>query len=134
MNIHDKINIRALAREFPIIGEKEMRERFRKLKIGSTGDLMNQMQFRGEVLIDGVMIEIDYLWYGRFTDAGVGNGITQDDVRISKLLGFTRKRKNWTRALAGFRWRLGELYAQAVVDDISQQMNGSYDRTIRMRF
>lgn len=56
MNIHDKINIRQLAHEFPIIGRKEMQERFRKLKIGQSGDLMNQMDFRGKVLVNGVIV------------------------------------------------------------------------------
>ena len=134
MNIHDKINIRALAREFPIIGRKEMQERFRKLKIGQSGDLMNQMDFRGKVLVDGLMIEIDYLYYGIFPDRGVGNGISQDDVSISRLIGSGRKKKNWTRGLAAMRHRLGELYSEIVTEEISQHVNQSYDRTIRFRF
>lgn len=133
MNIHQKINMRALAKEFPVIAKKEMVERFRKLKIGQTGDLLEGMDFRGKVLINGVMVEIDYLYYGMFPDLGVGNGIKMDDVSVSKLLGKGRKRKNWTRGLAAMRHRLGELYSKIAVEEISHQANQSYDRTIRFR-
>jgi len=133
LNIHDKINIRQLAKEFPLIGKKEMADRFRKLKIGQSGDLLNEMQFRGKVLVNGVMLEIDYLFYGMFPDMGVGNGITADDVTVSKLIGSGRKKKNWTRKLAHFRHRLGELYTQVAADEISQHVNQSYDRTLRFK-
>lgn len=133
MNIHDKINMRALAKEFPVIAKKEMVERFRKLKIGQSGDLLEGMDFRGKVLINGVMVEIDYLYYGMFTDLGVGNGISMGDVAVSKLIGSGRKKKNWTRGLAAMRHRLGELYSQIAVEEISQHANQSYDRTLRFR-
>jgi hypothetical protein len=133
MNIHDKINMRALAAEFPVIAKKEMVERFRKLKIGQSGDLLDGMSFRGKVLVNGVMVEIDYLYYGLFPDLGVGNGISAGDVSVSKLIGSGRKRKNWTRGLAAMRHRLGELYQQIAVEEISQHVNQSYDRTIRFR-
>jgi hypothetical protein len=133
MNIHDKINMRALAAEFPVIAKKEMVERFRKLKIGQSGDLLDGMSFRGKVLVNGVMVEIDYLYYGMFPDLGVGNGISAGDVSVSKLIGSGRKRKNWTRGLAAMRHRLGELYQQIAVEEISQHVNQSYDRTIRFR-
>ena len=133
MNIHDKINMRALAAEFPVIAQKEMVERFRKLKIGQSGDLLDGMSFRGKVLVNGVMVEIDYLYYGMFPDLGVGNGIKMEDVSVSKLIGSGRKRKNWTRGLAAMRHRLGELYQQIAVEEISQHVNQSYDRTIRFR-
>jgi hypothetical protein len=133
MNIHDKINMRALAAEFPVIAKKEMVERFRKLKIGQSGDLLDGMSFRGKVLVNGVMVEIDYLYYGMFPDLGVGNGIKMEDVSVSKLIGSGRKRKNWTRGLAAMRHRLGELYQQIAVEEVSQHVNQSYDRTIRFR-
>lgn len=133
LNIHQKINIRQLVKEFPEIGKKEMVERFAKLKIGSSGDLLNDMNFRGKVLVDGVMLEIEYWYYGMFVDIGVGKGITQDDLSISKLIGSGRKRKNWTRKLAHFRHRLGELYTQIAADELSQHANQSYDRTIRFK-
>jgi hypothetical protein len=133
MNIHDKINMRALAKEFPVIAKKEMVERFRKLKIGQSGDLLDGMSFRGKVLVNGVMVEIDYLYYGLFPDLGVGNGISAGDVSVSKLIGSGRKRKNWTRGLAAMRHRLGELYQQIAVEEVSQHVNQSYDRTIRFR-
>jgi hypothetical protein len=133
MNIHDKINMRALAAEFPVIAKKEMVERFRKLKIGQSGDLLDGMSFRGKVLVNGVMVEIDYLYYGLFPDLGVGNGISAGDVSVSKLIGSGRKRKNWTRGLAAMRHRLGELYQQIAVEEVSQHVNQSYDRTIRFR-
>jgi hypothetical protein len=133
MNIHDKINMRALAAEFPVIAQKEMVERFRKLKIGQSGDLLDGMSFRGKVLVNGVMVEIDYLYYGMFPDLGVGNGIKMEDVSVSKLIGSGRKRKNWTRGLAAMRHRLGELYQQIAVEEVSQHVNQSYDRTIRFR-
>ena len=133
MNIHDKINMRALAAEFPVIAKKEMVERFRKLKIGQSGDLLDGMSFRGKVLVNGVMVEIDYLYYGMFPDLGVGNGIKMEDVSVSKLIGSGRKRKNWTRGLAAMRHRLGELYQQIAVEEVSHHVNQSYDRTIRFR-
>lgn len=133
LNIHQKINIRALAKEFPLIGKKEMADRFQKLRIGQSGDLLNQMDFRGKVLVNGVMLEIDYLFYGMFPDMGVGNGITLDDVTVARLVGSGRKKKNWTRKLAHFRHRLGELYSQVAADEISQHVNQSYDRTLRFK-
>jgi hypothetical protein len=132
LTINDKINIRALAKEFPEIAKKEMGERFRKLKIGVTGDLLDGMSFRGTVLVNGLMVEIDYPFYGMFPDMGVGNGISLEDVAVARLLG-SRKRKNWTRALAGFRHRLGELYTEIAADQISQHVNQSFDRTLRFR-
>jgi hypothetical protein len=134
LNIHQKINFRQLAKEFPIIGKKEMGERFRKLKIGVTGDLLGQMDFRGKVLVNGVMVEIDYLYYGMFPDAGLGNGITMEDVGIARLIGSGRKKKNWTRGLAAMKHRLGELYAEVAAEEISQHVNGTYDRTLRFTF
>jgi hypothetical protein len=133
LNIHDKINIRQLAKEFPEIGRKEMQERFKKLKIGSTGELLDTMSFRGKVLANGVMLEIDYQFYGMFVDMGVGKGITLGDVNVSRLIGSGRRRKNWTRKLAHFRHRLGELYNQIAADEISQHVNESYDRTLRFK-
>lgn len=133
LNIHQKINIRQLAKEFPEIGKKEMIERFQKLKIGQSGELLDTMSFRGEVLINGVLLEIDYQFYGIFPDLGVGNGITAEDVNISKLIGSGRKKKNWTRKLAHFRHRLGELYTELAADEISQHVNQSYDRTLRFK-
>jgi hypothetical protein len=134
LNIHQKINIRQLAKEFPIIGKKEMGERLRKLKIGVTGEFESSMTFRGEVLVNGVLLEIDYEYYGMFTDMGVGNGITMGDVNVAKLIGSGRKKKNWTRKLAHFRHRLGELYTEVVANEISQHVNGTYDRTLRFKF
>jgi hypothetical protein len=133
LNIHQKINIRQLAKEFPEIGKKEMADRFRKLKIGSSGELLDTMSFRGKVLVNGVMLEIDYQFYGMFVDMGVGNGITLDDVDVAKLVGSGRKKKNWTRKLAHFRHRLGELYTQVAADEITQHVNQSYDRTLRFK-
>lgn len=133
LNIHQKINIRQLAKEFPEIGKKEMADRFRKLKIGQSGDLLNDMSFRGKVLVDGVMLEIDYWYYGQFVDWGVGNGITIDDVSVARLVGSGRKKKNWTRKLAHFRHRLGELYTEIAADEISQHVNQTYDRTLRFK-
>lgn len=132
-NIHQKINIRSLVNDFPKIGKKELNERFKKLKIGQSGDLQNDLKFRGKVLVNGVMMEIDYYYYGIFPDLGVGNGITMEDVSVAKLIGSGRKRKNWTRKLAGFRHRLGELYMDIVVEEISQHVNGTYDRTLRFK-
>jgi hypothetical protein len=133
LTINDRINIRALAREFPKIAKKEMAERFRKLKIGVTGDLLDGMSFRGKVLVNGLMVEIDYLYYGMYTDMGVGKGIGRDDVAVARLIGSGRKKKNWTRKLAGFRHRLGELYTEIAADQISHQVNQSFDRTLRFR-
>lgn len=133
LNIHQKINIRQLAKEFPEIGKKEMADRFRKLKIGQSGDLLNDMTFRGKVLVNGVMLEIDYYFYGMFPDMGVGNGITLDDVTVARLVGSGRKKKNWTRKLAHFRHRLGELYTELAADEITQHVNQSYDRTLRFK-
>lgn len=133
LNIHQKINIRQLAKEFPEIGKKEMVDRFRKLKIGASGELLDTMSFRGKVLVNGVMLEIDYQFYGMFVDMGVGNGITLDDVDVAKLVGSGRKKKNWTRKLAHYRHRLGELYTQVAADEISQHVNQSYDRTLRFK-
>lgn len=133
LNIHQKINIRALAKEFPEIGRKEMVDRFRKLKIGATGELLDSMSFRGKVLVNGVMVEIDYQYYGIFTDLAVGRGQSMDDGDVAKLVGGGRKRKNWTRKLSAMRHRLGELYTQVAADEISQHVNQSYDRTLRFK-
>ncbi|AWW32451.1 hypothetical protein DN752_21150 [Echinicola strongylocentroti] len=132
-NIHQKINIRALAKEFPKVADKQFQERFRKLKIGVTGELMNSMGFRGSVLVDGVMVEIDYFYYGIFTAYGVGNGISLEDVNVTRLIGSGRKKKNWLKGLAHMRHRLGELYTKVVADELSQYVNESYDRTLRFR-
>ncbi|WP_057935870.1 hypothetical protein [Algoriphagus resistens] len=134
LNIHQKIAIRALAKEFPEIGRKEMGERFLKLRIGVTGDLLGQMDFRGKVLVNGLMIEVEHLYYGIFPDLAVGRGQGMDDGAIAKLVGGGRKKKNWTRGLASMRHRLGELYASVAADEISQHVNKSYDRTLRFRF
>lgn len=133
LNIHQKINIRKLAKEFPLIGKKEMADRFRKLRIGQSGDLLNDMTFRGKVLVNGVLLEIDYYYYGQLLDMGVGRGVSLEDVDVSRLVGSGRKKKNWTRKLAGFRHRLGELYTEIAADEISQHVNQSYDRTLRFK-
>lgn len=133
LNIHEKINFRALAKEFPEIAKKEMTDRFRKLKIGATGALLDDMSFRGKVLVNGVMVEIDYWYYGMFVDMGVGNGISLGDVTVARMIGAGRRKKNWTRKLAAFRHRLGELYTQIAADEVTQHVNQSYDRTLRFR-
>lgn len=132
-NIHQKINMRQLVKEFPVIGKKEMRERLRRLKIGVTGELENSMDFRGKLLVDGVLIEVDYLYYGIFPAMGVGNGISMEDTSVARLVGSGRKKKNWTVGFAAMRHRLGELYSDIVADEISQHVNESYDRTLRFK-
>lgn len=134
LNIHQKINFRALAKEFPIIAKKEFHQRFRKLRIGSTGALEKEMAFRGKVLVNGVVIEMDYLYYGIFTAMAVGKGITKADKGIARLIGSGRRAKPWTKGIAHMKHRLGELYTDIVAEEISQHVNQSYDRTIRMRF
>lgn len=133
LNIHQKINFRALAKEFPIIAKKEMVERFRKLKIGQSGSLLNDMSFRGRVLVNGIVVEIDYWYYGMFVDLGVGKGISLDDVTIARMVGSGRRKKNWTRKLAAFRHRLGELYTEIAGDELTQHANQTYDRTLRFK-
>lgn len=133
LNIHQKINMRQLVKEFPVIAEKEMAQRFRSLKIGETGDLERDMSFRGKLLVNGVMVEIDYYWYGIWTDLGLGKGITAGDVAVVKLIGSGRKRKNWTRKLAAFRHRLGELYTDISAENITQHAMDSYDRRLRFK-
>jgi hypothetical protein len=133
LNIHQKINLRALAKEFPVIAKKEMAERFRKLKIGQSGLLLNDMSFRGKVLVNGIVVEIDYWYYGVFVDLGVGKGISLDDVTIARMVGSGRRKKNWTRKLAAFRHRLGELYTDIAAEEIAQHANQSLDRTLRFK-
>jgi hypothetical protein len=133
LNIHDKINIRQLAKEFPEIGRKEMQERFKKLKIGATGELLDTMDFKGKVLVNGVMLEVTYLWYGKWTDLGLGRGMRGEDVTIRGLIGSGRKRKNWTRKLAHFRHRLGELYTEMAAQNVAENVADSYDRTLRFK-
>lgn len=132
-NIHQKINIRALAKDFPTIAKKEMRDRFRRLKIGATGELESSMDFRGKVLVNGVLLEVDYLYYGIFSALGVGKGIGLEDTNVTRLIGSGRKKKNWTVGFGHMRHRLGELYTEIVADEISQQVNESYDRTLRFK-
>lgn len=133
LNIHQKINFRALAKEFPVIAKKEMADRFLRLKIGQSGTLLNEMSFRGKVLVNGILLEIDYYYYGMFVDMGVGNGITMGDTSVARLIGSGGRKKNWTRKLAAFRHRLGELYTEMAADELSQHANQSYDRTLRFR-
>ncbi len=133
LNIHQKINLRALAREFPPIAKKEMGDRFRKLKIGQTGELQNTMTYRGKLLVNGVLLEIDYWYYGIFTALGVGKGMSQGDVAVARLVGSGRKRRNWMVGVGHARHRLGELYSQIAADEISQHVNGTYDRTLRFK-
>jgi hypothetical protein len=133
LNIHQKINFRALAKDFPIIAQKEMAARFLKLNIGQSGSLLNDMSFRGRVLVNGIVLEIDYWYYGMFVDMGVGNGITMGDISVARMIGSGRRKKNWTRKLAAFRHRLGELYTEMAADEITQHANQSYDRTLRFK-
>lgn len=122
MNLHDKINIRGLAEEFPKIGRKEFIERFRRLKIGVTGDFADSFSVASQMKGNQIVLTISYEYYGDFTHFGVGKGMTKEDVAVRKLLGSGRKPKPWKKGVSHMRYRLGELYSEVVGQDMAKNV------------
>lgn len=118
MNIHDHINIKQLIAEFPAITYKEFQARFRKLKIGHTGDFANDFDVIAKESGNGMIVEIFYRYYANFTAMGVGNGVKLEDRGIQRLVGGGRKAKNWRKGIGHTRHRLAELYLDKLGDGV----------------
>jgi hypothetical protein len=133
MNIHDKINLRGLVSDFPKIGEKEFGNRFRKLKIGDTGELENTLRIMGKLSGSSVIMELTYRYYGDFSHLGVGKGVTQADVGVQRMVGGGRKKKPWKKGIGHMRYRLGELYQEQLGDGLESFVKDSMDKKISFK-
>jgi hypothetical protein len=122
MTLHDKINVRGLAEEFPKIGRKEFIQRFRRLKIGSTGDFANSFQVASQMKGNQIILWITYAYYADFTHLGVGKGMGLEDTAVRKLIGSGRKPKPWKKGIGHMRYRLGELYGDVVGQDMAKNV------------
>lgn len=122
MTLHDKINVRGLAEEFPKIGRKEFLQRFRRLKIGVSGDFANSFQVISQMKGNQIVIWITYVYYADFTHLGVGKGMSLEDIAIRKLVGSGRKSKPWKKGIGHMRYRLGELYGEVVSKDMGKMI------------
>jgi hypothetical protein len=123
LSINQKINLRGLVEEFPRIGLKEFRQRFRKLKIGDTGNFESSFQVHSAIKGNySVVLTISYAHYGDFVHYGVGKGITRGDNTIRRLVGSGRKAKKWKKGVSHMKYRLGELYAEVSGKDMSEKV------------
>jgi hypothetical protein len=133
----ERIQIRGYIEQFPKYAYKDVEKKFKKMKIGVTGDLLRDLSITarrvGNYYVPDILVEINYYYYGMFPDLGVGNGVKMEDVAVSKLVGYTRKRKNWTRWVSHTKWRLLETYTPMVADHVSQHINRSLDRSVQIR-
>jgi hypothetical protein len=136
MTIHDKINLRGLAQEFPRISEKEFKERFRRLKIGSTGAFESNFKVTGKASLNPLRVEVEiiYRYYAYFTHLGVGKGVKQTDTGIQKLIGSGRKRKPWMKGLSHTRYRLAELFGVKIADAMESEIANSMDVRLNLKF
>ena len=94
-----------------------IRDKITKLKIGQTGALLNSVGGSTKATDTEVTAVLEYLFYGIFPDMGVGNGITMASRDEAKLLGFKRKRKNWTREIANQRHIFSDIMTSEFADD-----------------
>lgn len=133
MNIHDKINARAMIKEFSRIGETEMKARINKLKIRSTGDFERDVKVLGNAGSDGLTVQVFYNYYGIFTQYGLGKGISMGDQGVSRMVGGGRKQKKWMTGIGHMRNRLGELYSQSLADGMEQSIAGSIQKSITLK-
>ncbi len=122
MNLHDRINIRGLAEEFPKIGRKEFLARFRKLKIGVTGNFESSFSLISQMKGNQLIMIVSYEYYGDFAHLGVGKGMSLEDNTIRKLIGSGRKPKPWKKGIGHMRYRLGELYGEVVSKDMGKMI------------
>lgn len=123
LSINQKINLRGLVEEFPRIGKKEFLERFRRLKIGSTGQFVSTFQVDSALKGDyTVVLTIRYEYYGDFVHYGVGKGIGRQDNAVRRLVGSGRKAKPWKKGVSHMKYRLGELYAELSGRDMSEKV------------
>ncbi len=132
LNIHQKINIKGLAEQFPQITVKEFRKRIQKLKIGSSGDFERSFKATGKSDGQRIYFEMVYDYYATFTHLGVGKGIKAHDVNISRLIGHKRKPKPWMKILANQRHRLYELYYKEVGDAVVGSIKESVITSIKL--
>ena len=133
MNIHDKINIRALIAEYPRIGTEEFKARFRKLKIGDTGGLESNFRMTGKLEGNSAVVEIFYRYYGDFVHQGVGRGVSLEDVGIARMVGGGRKKKPWKKGIGHTRYRLAELYQEKLGEGLEQTVKDSMDKKLEYK-
>lgn len=84
---------------------KIWKEKILKLKIGSTGQLMDSFihDVIGSAQGDVLKIDFAFLYYGKFVDMGVGKGVKIGGVKENmtsrrlegKMLGNRRRAKKW---------------------------------------
>lgn len=111
---------------------KEIQKRIKKLKVEETSQLYNSLNGAIQEISGGssYKAEILYNYYGIFPDMGVGNGVSMGDATANKLTGGTRKRKPWTRAIAGQAHRFGELMGEAYAKHAVEKIKGSIQEKI----
>lgn len=118
-------NERQLAEDWLKFSIEKFQANIRKLRIGSTGELLQS--FRGEVVSaaggDELKLRLAYAVQGMFVDMGVGRGMGAGATKGSteynrlrnaggKLLRHERKAKRWyAKQMGRERHRLGELYS-----------------------
>lgn len=120
---------RQLAQEWIRISIERFKANIQKLKIGSTGTLLNS--FHGELLSaagsDELKIRLTYALQGMFVDMGVGRGMGQGVTKSQgadynrlrnsrgKLLRHERKAKRWySKQMRREQHVLAELYSDLI--------------------
>lgn len=115
------------------IAVPSIREKITKLKVGETGALLNSVGGNVKATDAEVTAVLQYLFYGIFPDMGVGRGITMADADTAKLLGFKRKRKNWTREIANQRHIFSDIMTNEFADDAIKEVLKLVPKTIVMK-
>ena len=133
MNIHDKINARALIKEFASISERELKARIQKLKIRSTGQFEQDIRVLGSSGSDGLTVQVFYNYYGIFVQHGLGKGIAYGDQGVSRMIGKGRKPKKWMTGVGHIRNRLAEIYEQEIADGMESAVADSLEKSITFK-
>lgn len=110
-----------------------IREKITKLKVGETGALLNSVGGTTKATETEVTAVLQYLFYGIFPDMGVGKGITMASRDEAKLLGFKRKRKNWTREIANQRHIFSDIMTSEFADDAIREVLKMIPQTVVMK-
>lgn len=113
---------------------KEIKAKIKKLRIGKTQELYNSIEGNVKPHGPGYRAELYYRYYGIFPDMGVGRGVPQDEVRLQKQLGGTRKPKRWTKEIAHQSHRFGEVLGKRMADQTIENVSKSLNKKINMKF
>lgn len=130
-----------IMKEFLKILAERFRKKIKEMKIGHEGDL--QDSFRGTVKKSSSEIRgrMNYNYYGRFVNLGVGKGVTLAEMKSGVSL--TKGRKGKTTRRKPKPWysdtlpyethRLSEIYAEAVSVDAGAKLAAQLNAKIEIK-